>query len=265
VASTRLILLASFKALGAIRAIVLTGGLAALTAVAASFLMRLVTGGGRQAWVTPVQVFALEMAGAFLLAALGMAIFMPRAGDASRVDAGARRAPRAVLLMLAVLAAAAIAQAPSLAAWWAEDRTLLSGVFPGSSDPSGLSLIPAVVLLSLPAVAAVALVTFVLTSIVGLLGRAELAFGVLTACVCLQAGLVVGEQFLLHGMTSLGATVLDAIAKSPDAAASAQVTDWLARHDAAASGLCRRLIWILGGYTVTAAVGGLLTRRRALS
>jgi hypothetical protein len=261
-AITRLILLASFKALGAIRALVLTGGLAALTAVAASFLMRLVTGGGRQAWVTPVQVFALEIAGAFLIAALGMAIFMPRISEATRVDSRPRRPPPVVPALLAVLAIAAIAQMPSLAAWWAEDRALLAGVVP-SSDPSGLNLIPAVVLFSLPAVAALALVTFVLTSVVGLLGRAELAFGVLTGCLCLQAGLVVGEQFLLNGMAALGATVLDAIAKSPDATASAQVTDWLARHDAAASGLSRRLIWILGGYTLTAAVGGLLTRRGA--
>jgi hypothetical protein len=225
--------------------------------------MRLVTGGDRQAWVTPVQVFALEMAGAFLIAALGMAIFMPRASEASRADAGSRASPAVVLVMLVVLAFAAVAQTPSLAAWWAEDHTLLAGVVPSGSDPSGLNLIPAVVLFSLPAVAALALVTFVLTSIAGLLSRAELTFVVLTACVCLQAGLVVGEQFLLNGMAALGATVLDAIAKSPDAVAGAQVTDWLARHDAAASGLCRRLVWILGGYTVATAVAGLLTRRRA--
>jgi hypothetical protein len=212
--------------------------------------------------VTPVQIFALEMAGAFLIAALGMAIFMPRAVEAARPDPGARATPLIVLLLLGLLAAAALAQVPSLSAWWAEDRGLLAGLTPGTSGPSGLDLIPAIVLFSLPAIAALALATFVLTSIVGLIGRGDLAFGALTGCVCLQAGLVVGEQFLLNAMAGLGATVLDAIARSPDATASAQVTEWLARHDAAASGVCRRLIWILGGYTVTAAIAGLFTRRR---
>ena len=250
--ATRAVLLASFKALNAIRAMVLAAGLAAMTAVAASWLMRLVTGGSRLGWATPVQIFAMEMAAAFLIAALGMATFMPSASAASRAEPGVRRVSPVVQLMLAALVAVALLQIGALSTWWAEDRVLLTRAMGG--DESGLRLIPATVLFSLPTVAALALVTFVLTSIVGMLVRAELVFAVLTACLCLQAGLVVGEQFLLHSMASLGTTVLNSIAGSRDTDAAAQVTDWLARHDAAAAGLCRRLMWIVGGYTLSTAI-----------
>ena len=236
----------------------LTAGLAAITAVAASWMMRLVTGGSRLGWMTPVQMFALEMAGAFLIAALGTSYFVPRTSDASRVEPGARGLSPILVLLLAALAIVALAHVPSLTAWWAEDHLLLTQATGSERDPTGLRMIPAVILFSLPTVAALALVTFVLTSIVGMLGRPELAPAVLTGCAFLQAGVVIGEQFLLRAMAALGSTVLGAIARSPDADATAQVTEWLARHDAAAAGPSWRLLWIVGGYAVAAAASRFL-------
>jgi hypothetical protein len=261
-AITRAILVASFKALGAIRAIVLTAGLAAITAVAASWLMRLVTGGSRLGWVSPLQVFGLEIAATFLIAAFGTSALMPRISDASRAEPGSRRAPPIVQVLLTALVIGTLVQVTSLSAWWAMDRVLLAQATGGDGSTFSLRLIPAVVLFSLPTLAALALVTFVLTFVAGMLVRAELTFPVLAACVFLQAGLVVGGQLLLNAMGTLGATVLDAIAQSRDLKAAEQVADWLSRHDAAASELCWRLVWILGAYVVTAAVSGLVAPRQ---
>lgn len=257
-AITRAILLTSFKALGAIRAIVLTAGLAAITAVAASWLMRLVTGGSRLGWVSPLQVFGLQVAAIFLIAAFGTSALMPRISDASRAS---RRASPIVQVLLTALIVGTLVQVTLLSTWWEMDRALLAQATGTEGSAFGLRLIPAVVLFSLPTLAALALVTFLLTSVVGMLVRAELTFLVLAACVFLQAGLVVGEQVLLNAMATLGATVLDAIAQSRDVKAAEQVADWLARHDAAANELSWRLVWILGAYVVTAAVSGLLAPR----
>jgi hypothetical protein len=264
-AITRAILLPSFKALGAIRAIVLTTGLAAITAVAASWLMQLVTGGSRLGWVSPLQVFGLEIAATFLIAALGTSALMPHSSKASRADAGARRASPIVQVLLAALIVGTLVQITSLLTWWTMDRVLLAQATGTEGNAFGLRLIPAVVLFSVPTLAALALVTFLLTSVVGMLVRAELTFLVLAACVFLQAGLVVGEQLLLNAMATLGATVLDAIAQSRDVKAAEQVADWLGRHDAAASELSWRLVWILGAYVVTAAVSGLIAPRERRS
>jgi hypothetical protein len=264
-AITRAILLTSFKALGAIRAIVLTAGLAAITAVAASWLMRLVTGGSRLGWVSPLQVFGLEVAATFLIAAFGTSALMPRISDASRAEPGSRRASPIVQVLLTALIVGTLVQVTLLSTWWEMDRALLAQATGTDGNALSLRLIPAVVLFSLPTLAALALVTFLLTSVVGMLARAELTFLVLAACVFLQAGLVVGEQLLLNAMATLGATVLDAIAQSRDVKAAEQVADWLARHEAAASELSWRLVWILGAYVVTAAVSGLIAPRERRS
>jgi hypothetical protein len=167
----------------------------------------------------------------------------------------------ALLLLLAALAVVAAFQAPSIAAWWAEDRVLLTQVVGSSRDPMGLNLIPQVILFSLPALAGIALAVFVLTSILGMLVRADLVFSALAACAALQAGLVIGLQLLLYAVRSVGGSIQGLFTTAPDATASAQVAEWFARHDAASANVGWRLLWVLGGYVVATIVAEFVSPR----
>ena len=255
--------MASFTALGFVRAALLAAGLAALVAITASWLMSVAIGSPHSPWMTGVRIIALQIAATFLAAALGASSFMPSRTDATRVDRGASVIASPILsVLLVALAVAAMYQVPALRTWWTEDRALLTQAMGEGPDPMGLRMIPAVLLLSLPALAGVALITFVLTSIVGMFGRSELAAAVLSACVSLQAGLVIGEHVLLRAVRLLGATVMDQIAQAPDAKAMAQVSDWVARHDAAGMDAAWRLVWILGGYVLAVVASTLVSPRR---
>ena len=248
--------------LGAIRAAMLSVGLAALVAAAMSWLIVLVVGGERPAWAASLQTFGLEIALVFLPAAVGVSALIPRSADMTRETRAHESSTNvALLLLLAALAIVAAFQAPSIAAWWAEDRVLLTQVVGSSRDPMGLNLIPQVILFSLPALAGVALVVFVLTSILGMLVRAELVFSALAACAALQAGLVIGLQLLLYAVRSVGGSMQGLFTTAPDATASAQVAEWFARHDAASANVGWRLLWVLGGYVVATIVSEFVSPR----
>ena len=256
----RVLLVTALKCLAVIRALVLSAGLAALAATGAGWLMGLVTGSGRSQWATPLQLFALEIAGAFLAGALAYSALMPRTRDlASPAPATAHRVVGVMLrLLLAALAVWTVLQVPALGSWWASDRVLLVEATGTGRDPMGLRIIPQIMLLSLPTLAAIVLVTFVLTSLAGMFVRTDLAFRVLAACTTLAGGIVCGVRLLLHALRALGTTVQSAINPASDATAAAQVSDWLARHDAPAADVSWRIIWLLCGYAaivVIAAAG----------
>lgn len=240
----------------------LSAGLAALVAAVMSWIVVLVVGGERPAWAAPLQTFGLEIALVFLLAAVGASALIPRTADIARETRPHESASDvALLLLLAGLAVAAAFQFPSIATWWAEDRVLLRQVVGASRDPMGLNLIPQIILLSLPALAGIALAVFVLTSILGMLVRAELVFLALAACAALQAGLVIGMQLLLYAVRSVGGSIQGLFTTAPDATASAQVAEWFGRHDAASANVGWRLLWVLGGYVVATIVSEFVSPR----
>ena len=248
--------------LGAIRAAMLSAGLAALVAAVMSWIIVLVVGGERPAWAASLQTFGLEIALVFLPAAVGASALIPRTADITRETRPHESSSNvALLLLLAALAVVAAFQAPSIAAWWAEDRVLLTQVVGSSRDPMGLNLIPQVILFSLPALAGIALAVFVLTSILGMLVRADLVFSALAACAALQAGLVIGLQLLLYAVRSVGGSIQGLFTTAPDATASAQVAEWFARHDAASANVGWRLLWVLGGYVVATIVAEFVSPR----
>lgn len=239
-----------------------SAGFAALVAAVMSWIIVLVVGGERPAWAASLQTFGLEIALVFLPAAVGASALIPGTPEITReTRPHESSSDLALLLLLAALAVVAAFQAPSIAAWWAEDRVLLRQVVGSSRDPMGLNLIPQVILFSLPALAGSALAVFVLTSILGMLVRAELVFSALAACAALQAGLVIGLQLLLHGVRSVSGTVQGLFTTAPDATASAQVAEWFARHDAASANVGWRLLWVLGGYVVATIVAELMSPR----
>ncbi len=255
---------ATLKALGFIRAVMLSFGLGALVAALMSWMSVVLIGGTRPAWAASLQTFGLEIALAFLSAAMAASMLMPRAADMTRpiLQDEDVSSPPAFLLLLGALAVAAVVQAPAVAAWWAEDRTLLRQAIGSSRDPLSLDLIPQVILLSLPTLAAVALMAFVLASMLGMLVRVQFAFYALGACAALHAGLVIGLQLLLHAFRALGGAIQGLFTTAPDPVASAQALEWFARHDAASAPVALRLVWILGGYLAALAATALVSPRR---
>lgn len=242
----------------------LSVGLGALVAAVMSWMSVALIGGTPPAWAASLQTFGLEIALAYLPAVLVASMLMPRAADMTRPigqDEDISSSP-ALVLLLAALAVVALFQAPAVAAWWAEDRMLLRQAIGSSRDPMNLDLIPQVILLSLPTLAAVALMAFVLASILGMLVRVRFAFYALGACAALQAGLVIGLQLLLHAFRAVGGAVQGLFATSPDAVASAQTLEWFARHDAASAPVAWRLVWLLGAYLAALAATQLLEHKR---
>jgi hypothetical protein len=243
----------------------LSAGLGALVAALMSWISVVLVGGARPAWAASLQTFGLEIALAFLLAAAGASVLMPSAADLTRPirqDEDTPTAP-ALLLLLGALALVALLQVPSIAAWWTEDRALLRQAIGSSPDPMGFNLIPQVILLSLPTLAAAVLLTCVLASILGMLARVDLVFHTLAACAALQAGLVIGLHLVLHAFRAVGGAIQGLFATTPDAAASAQTLEWFARHDAVSAPVGWRLLWLLGGYLVAVAATEIVAPRRS--
>ena len=251
----RLILAAAIRLLNVIRALLLAAGVAGLAATAASWVFTYVNGSAGAAWAAPFRWLLPAAIAAFLAAAIGFAALMPAAADlaADRTSRGTSPSlpVAAVLVALGLLTAL---QAPSIAAWWTIDRALLAETMGAPRDALGLHLIPTVILLSLPALAAIAMASFVLTSVVGIFARRDRAAVALTACLLLQAGCVGGVWLALRALRRLGDTVQSLIDQAADPVAAAQVSTFLLRHDAPASDASVRLLWMLAGYALALAV-----------
>lgn len=239
----------------------LTAGIAALASVSVTW----VAGASGGPWVAALQAFSIKFGLICLASAIGTFLLMPREADVTRpIRPGLGSPPSPTIRwLLAGLAAVAVLQAPALARWWAQDRALLLQITGGTSDGFGLALIPAVLLFSMPAVAAAAVITFVLSSVLGSLARAQLTLPLLAACAALQAGLVVGGRFVLGGIRSLGEAFSTAAASSGDTVAVAQIADWFGRHDAVASDMSWRLVWIFGAYLAVTLVSGWVSPLRS--
>jgi hypothetical protein len=243
----------------------LSAGLGALVAALMSWISLVLVGGARPAWAAALQTFGLEIALALLPAAVGASMLMPAVAAMTRPirqDEDASTAP-ALLLLLGTLALVALVQVPSVAAWWAEDRALLTQVLGTSPDPMGFNLIPQIMLLSLPTLAAAVLLTCVLASMLAMLAPVELVFYALAACAALQAGLVTGLHLVLYAFRAVGGAIQGLFATTPDAVASAQALEWFARHDAVSAPVAWRLVWLLGGYLVALAATELVSPRRS--
>ncbi|HET7217138.1 MAG TPA: hypothetical protein VFJ02_03790 [Vicinamibacterales bacterium] len=259
----RVILRVSIRLLNVIRALLLSAGVAGLAATAASWLFRYVNGSSGSSAAAPFQALSLAATAAFLVAAVGFSALMPSARDLVPDRASGRgSSPLPVVGVLVALALLTTLQGASIAAWWTTDRTLLAEAMGTARDPMGLHLIPTVILLSLPALAAIGLVTFMLTSFVGICARADRAAAALAACVLLQGGCVGAGWLALHGLRRLGSTVQSLIDQSSDPTAAAQVSTFLMRHDAPAADVSWRLIWLLGGYTLAVVVAAAGSGRR---
>jgi hypothetical protein len=238
--------------------LMLTAGLAALVSISATW----VAGASGGPWVAALRAFSIKFGLICLASAIGTLTLMPRQADVTRpIRPGSGSLPSPMLkTLLAVLAVVAVLQVPALARWWAQDRVLLDQIIGEEKvDSLGLALIPAVLLFSMPAVATVAVITFVLSSVLGSFARAQLTFPILAGCAALQAGLVVGERFVLGGVRSLGEAFSTATGSSGDTLATAQVTDWFGRHDVVASDTSGRLVWIFGAYLAVTLVSAWLS------
>jgi hypothetical protein len=204
------------------------------------------------AWASSLPGFGLTLASVFIPASAGAILLMPARTALVRDIRGEDDSPlpTPLTLVLILLCAAAALQAPALARWWVEDLALLHILTPtsGRSDPLGLNSIPAVILFSMPVMAAATLVLFALTSLLAIIVPAKLAWRVLASCVILQAGLVVGETLLLRKVHAIGSAVLPLIASEGNAAAASRVSEWVARHDLASATVAQRTPWILCGY-----------------
>jgi hypothetical protein len=238
----------------------LTAGLAAMASLSVTWVASASAG----PFMAALQAFSIKFGLICLASAIGTRFLMPREADVTRpIRPGMASSPSPMLkLLLAVLAAAAVLQAPALARWFAQDQTLLYQITEGKTDDLGLALIPAVILFSMPVVAATAVITFVLSSVLGSLARAQLTFPILAACAALQAGLVVGERFVLGGVRSFGEALSRAVGSSGDTLATAQTTDWFGRHDVVASDMSWRLLWIFAAYLVVTLVSAWLSPAR---
>ena len=224
----------------------LTAGLAALVSISVTW----VVGAGGGPWVAALRAFSIKFGLICLASAIGTFLLLPREADVTRPIRPGLGSPPAPMIrwLLGGLAAVALLQAPALTRWWAQDQALLLQITGGRTDGSGLALIPAVLLFSMPAVATVAVITFVLSSVLGSLARSQLTLPLLAAGAALQAGLVVGGRFVLGGIRSFGEAFSAAAASSGDTVAVAQITDWFGRHEAVASDVSWRLVWIFGAY-----------------
>lgn len=244
----RPILWAALAGLRAVRALLVAAGVAALAAAGAAWPMR------EHVWGRSLETFAVTLASVSLAAGIGAALLMP---DAQAIGASAgrdrQRNPAFQGLVLAALGIAGVLQLPAIAAWFTQDQAFLREVLGPAPDPLGWSMIPAV-LLAAPAIAALAVVTFMATSILGFVIPADLRTSALAACLMLQAGLL-ADGFLLLRETAFQAThVQERLAAAPAAQGTGRFFELLQRHHTAGHALEGRLLWILAGFVVAAIV-----------
>jgi len=178
---------------------------------------------------------------------------MPRRTDLVRDVRGEDDPPLApqLTLLLVALGALAMFQVPSLAAWSSEELTILRNALGKATDPVGLNLIPTTIVLALPAVAALTLALFVVTSLLAIVAPATLASRVLGSCVLLQVGYIISAYIVIGEVRTIGASLAPLLTDDPTAAR--QVSDWITRHHAAASATSQRLAWTCAGYAIAAA------------
>ena len=153
---------------------VFAAGLGSLTA---GLVAKVVAANDTFKWLSSLSPFALTLAAVFLPTAIGASLVMPpRTGLVRSVRGESEPALGASLMLLLVaLCGAAMLQVPSLFAWWHEEAGILGAMLGDGSDPLGLNAIPATIVFSLPAVATLTLLLFMLTSFLALVAPSRLA------------------------------------------------------------------------------------------
>ena len=196
--------------------------------------------------------FAFTLAAVLIPSTLGASFLMPQRTALIRDVRGEDDPPLLpqVSLLLVALGVLAMLQVPALAAWWREESTVLRNALGQGADPLGLNLVPRTIALALPTVAALTLGLFVVTSLLAIVASSTLASRVLGACVLLQLGYV-GSTFIVIGEVR---TIQAALAPlfTDDPTAARQVSEWITRHDTAASASSLRLAWTCVGYVIAA-------------
>ncbi len=238
----------------------------ALGAVTATVVLFMIAG-DQVAWAPAVSGFALAFAAAFGLGAIGHGVVMPPAPAFTRQDSADKEGtlPAFVVLLVAILVGIAVLQVPRVVAWWARNLGLLEQLMGGERDPLGLSLVPAIVLVSTPAIAGLAIIAYTLGGAVVLAGPVQLVTRVLGACVFLQSGLMAGLFMLERALDDLGRAFQRLVDGASDPLASAQVAEWLTRYELNRGPVGWRLKWILGGYILAFVVSLSISRRREAS
>jgi hypothetical protein len=238
----------------------LSAGFAALVAAVVTWT---VADTARHDWVASLLAFSLVFAFTLLASAIGAILLMPTPELSRPIRRGEDATlPALLALMLVGLAAAAVLQLLLMGSWWAEDHRLLVEALGTGPDALGLSMIPSALLYSMPSFATAALVTCILASLLGTMGRAELVVQVLMSCLAMQAGLAAGVHLLLWEFRQAGTQLLMLFADARDAAMSARATEWFAAHEAVAGQASWRLVWILGGSMAAVAISEVLAPRR---
>lgn len=242
-----------------ITALLFAAGMGGLATAAVSWLSD--SRGAGIEWVGNVTRLATEVAAVGLVAAVVAARRMPSIAEVRRDPPAAESIHPAQIVVLAALAVAALLQLPALSGWFREDRLLLLEIVETGRDPLRLDLVPAVILYSLPALAAALLTTCAITSLAGAVAPRRLALRFLTAGVTIQAGLWGIEYFVGRGIRDLGAAALRLMADAPPADTGGAVA-WIQRHETVARSMLPMLTALVIGYVV-AWVAALVARSRS--
>ncbi len=227
---------------------------AGFAGIAASIVSKSLTSNDTFARIGSLSGFALELGIAGLAAAVGASVTMPRGSDLVRHVRGEEDPPLSapLTLLLVALCGVAVLQVPSLLAWGREELSILRSALGVDSDPLGLNVVPMTIVLSLPVMAALTIALFVITSLLPIVAPSRLAWRVIGACVLLQLGYVAAGFIVVGEVRTIGEALAPLLADDPTAAR--QVSEWISRHDAAASATTQRLAWTCFGYVVAAVV-----------
>ena len=244
---TTLTLAAAVAVFRAITALLLAAGMGGLATAALSWLSGSRAAGNE--WVGNVTTLAAEVAAVGLVAAVVAARRIPSIAEVRRDPPAVESNHPAQVVLLAALAVAALLQLPALFAWFREDRLLLLEILGTGRDPLRLDLVPAVILYSLPALAAALLMTCATTSLAGAVATRRLALRFLTAGVIVQAGLWAIQYFVGRGVRDLGAAALRLMADAPPGDTDGAVA-WIQRHEAVARSMLPMLTALVIGYVV---------------
>ncbi|HLN99442.1 MAG TPA: hypothetical protein VK208_13355 [Pyrinomonadaceae bacterium] len=232
-------------------------------ALAAAISVYPLTSNAGSTLATSILIFVFAVALTSLLTAVAAFLLIPATAEIVRQRSpGEDSAPAPLSISLVILGAIGVLQLPALLGWWNEDRMLLRELTGGVHNPPGLELVPAMILMSMPVLAGLTLLLFVISTALGVLLRSELTFRMLAACTTLMSGLAVMGYLALQAMYKLGYALQALMANAPVDAGSAKVADWFARHISLGFAVNYHLFWIIAGYLIVLAFNAYVMWRR---
>ncbi len=257
----QILALAAALAFRVITVAMFAAGIAALAAAAASLPL---ASQQRLPWATSLSARAAVIGAMFLGAAIGSFVMMPRrAALIRRLPRTTERIPTPVLFIAIGTCLAAALQAPSLFAWWSANRVGVEAMMGTGPDPLGLNVVPAAIINSPAALAAAALLSFAVASVLVLAVPASVAFRVLASCALVQGALVTGEYLLRREIDALGSSLMSLL--QGHSVETTLLSTWLIANDHAAGVFETRLIWMLSGWLIAVAVAELVAPSGAIA